>query len=65
MRKACIFGCSGLVLTTEERAFFAAERPWGFILFRRNVDAPDQVRALVQALRETVGDPNAPVLIDQ
>lgn len=65
MRKACIFGCRGLVLTADERQFFAAERPWGFILFRRNVDAPDQVRALVQALRETVDDPDAPVLIDQ
>ncbi|MFV4649205.1 glycoside hydrolase family 3 N-terminal domain-containing protein, partial [Mycobacterium tuberculosis] len=41
------------------------ERPWGFILFRRNVDTPDQVRALVQALREAVDDPSAPVLIDQ
>ena len=65
MRKACILGCGGPVLTDEERAFFAAERPWGFILFRRNVETPDQVRALVQALRETVDDPGAPVLIDQ
>jgi len=65
LRKACIFGCSGLVLTAEERLFFAAERPWGFILFRRNIDTPDQVRALVQALRETIDDPAAPVLIDQ
>lgn len=65
MRKACILGCSGPVLTAEEAAFFAAERPWGFILFRRNVETPDQVRALVQALRETVDDPTAPVLIDQ
>ncbi len=65
MRKAAIFGCSGPVLTAEQKAFFAAERPWGFILFRRNVETPDQVRALVQALRETVDDPSAPVLIDQ
>ncbi len=65
MRKACILGCRGLVLTAEERAFFAAERPWGFILFRRNVGDPHQVRTLVQALRETVDDPAAPVLIDQ
>ena len=65
MRKACILGCSGPVLTAEERVFFASERPWGFILFRRNVQTPDQVSALVQALRETVDDPAAPVLIDQ
>lgn len=65
MPKACIFGCAGLTLSPAERAFFATERPWGFILFRRNVDTPDQVRALVQALREAVDDPSAPVLIDQ
>jgi beta-N-acetylhexosaminidase len=64
-RKACIYGCATTTLSQPERAFFAAERPWGFILFRRNVESPDQVRALVQALRETVDDPSAPVLIDQ
>jgi beta-N-acetylhexosaminidase len=39
--------------------------PWGFILFARNIDDREQVRALVDALRETVGDAGAPVLIDQ
>ena len=65
MTKAVIFGCSGLTLTPEEAAFFAAERPWGFILFRRNIGTPDQVRAMVRALRETVDDTAAPILIDQ
>ena len=60
-----ILGCSGLVLTEAERAFFAEVRPWGFILFRRNVDSPDQVRALTQALRDAIDDPDAPILIDQ
>jgi beta-N-acetylhexosaminidase len=64
---ACAFiaGCSGLVLTPEEEAFFRAAEPWGFILFRRNVETPAQVRALTQALREAVGRADAPVLIDQ
>ena len=62
---ACILGCAGLSLTAEERAFFADVRPWGFILFRRNVESPDQVRALVEALRACVGRCDAPVLIDQ
>jgi beta-N-acetylhexosaminidase len=62
---AVIFGCSGPVLTDEERAFFADVRPWGFILFRRNVDTPDQVRALTADLRASIGNPDAPVLIDQ
>ena len=63
--QAAIFGCSGLVLTPDERAFFREARPWGFILFRRNIETPDQVRALVDALRACTGVANAPVLIDQ
>ena len=62
---AAIFGCSGPRLTDEERVFFRAVRPWGFILFKRNVDTPDQMRALVDELRACVDRPNAPVLIDQ
>ncbi|MBV9995307.1 MAG: beta-N-acetylhexosaminidase [Caulobacteraceae bacterium] len=63
-RLAAIFGCAGPRLGADEAAFFRDARPWGFILFKRNVETPDQVRALVEALRETVGAP-APVLIDQ
>lgn len=62
---ACILGCAGPMLTAAERAFFADVRPWGFILFARNVETPDQVRALTAALREAVGRADAPILIDQ
>ncbi|HEX3364564.1 beta-N-acetylhexosaminidase [Phenylobacterium sp.] len=62
---AAILGCSGPILLAEERTFFRRVKPWGFILFKRNVETPDQVRALVDALRDTVGRPDAPVLIDQ
>src|SRR5579871_3855693 len=65
MRSRAIYGCSGLTLSADERAFLRDARPWGFILFGRNVESPDQLRALVGALRETVGDVVAPVLIDQ
>ena len=65
MTTRAIYGCAGTELTAEERAFFAEVRPWGFILFARNVADPEQVRALVAALRQTVNDPTAPVLIDQ
>ncbi|WP_333587517.1 beta-N-acetylhexosaminidase [Phenylobacterium sp.] len=63
--QACIFGCAGPDLLAEEAAFFRAVRPWGFILFKRNVQTPDQVRRLTEALRETVGRADAPILIDQ
>lgn len=62
---AAIFGCSGLELSDEERRFYAALNPLGFILFARNVDHPAQVRALVAQLRDCVGRTDAPVLIDQ
>jgi beta-N-acetylhexosaminidase len=63
--RAFITGTSGLSLTAEEREFLRVERPWGLILFKRNVDNPLQVARLVQEFRETVGDGDAPVLIDQ
>jgi beta-N-acetylhexosaminidase len=63
--RAFITGVSGLELTAEERAFLRAERPWGFILFKRNVDNPAQVARIVEDLRGATGDLDAPVLIDQ
>ncbi|WP_454759339.1 beta-N-acetylhexosaminidase [Caulobacter segnis] len=62
---AAILGCSGATLTADEVAFFKDVKPWGFILFKRNIADPEQVRALTAALRETVGRPDAPILIDQ
>ena len=59
-----IFGCSGLSLTSDELDFFKEYNPFGFILFARNIDSGDQLRALCAELRETVGH-NAPILIDQ
>jgi beta-N-acetylhexosaminidase len=63
--KAFITGVAGTALTPEETAFLRAERPWGFILFRRNIGSPDQVRALCDSLRACVQRPDAPVLVDQ
>jgi beta-N-acetylhexosaminidase len=63
--RAFISGISGLVLTADERAFMREQRPWGFILFKRNIDTPAQVSQLVKELRESIDQPDAPVLIDQ
>jgi beta-N-acetylhexosaminidase len=65
MTTAAIFGCAGLTLTAEEARFFGHVDPLGFVVFKRNLESPDQVRALVAALRDSVGRPDAPVLIDQ
>ncbi len=61
---ATILGCAGPVLTAEERALFAQARPWGFILFSRNLETPEQIRALCAALRDAAGH-DAVILIDQ
>ncbi|AVT76954.1 beta-hexosaminidase [Rhodopseudomonas palustris] len=63
--RAFITGIAGLSLSDDERGFLRESRPWGFILFKRNVDNPAQVKALVEELRGTVDSPDAPVLIDQ
>ncbi|WP_373504499.1 beta-N-acetylhexosaminidase [Aestuariivirga sp.] len=62
---AFISGCSGMSLTAAERQFFARTNPFGLILFRRNCETPDQLKALTTAFRESVGRKNAPVFIDQ
>ncbi len=62
---AAIFGCQGLQLDDQERRFFKDADAFGFILFGRNCDNPDQVRRLVDDLRDSVGRADAPVLIDQ
>ena len=63
--RAFITGISGLELNSAERDFIRAERPWGFILFKRNIDTPAQVAALVEEMRNLVGEADAPILIDQ
>ena len=63
--RAFITGVSGLELNAAEREFIRAERPWGFILFKRNIETPAQVSHLVRELRGLVESADAPVLIDQ
>lgn len=59
-----IFGCTGLTLEADEKAFFKDSKPAGFILFQKNCDNPQQVKKLTSELRDYAGW-NAPILIDQ
>lgn len=63
-RGAYIFGCQGTRLDEEERRFFRDARPFGFILFTRNLGSADEIRRLAGDLRASVGE-SVPVLIDQ
>ena len=63
--RAFICGLKGTELSEEERAFLREARPWGIILFKRNLDHPDQIRRLCRAAREALERAEAPILIDQ
>jgi beta-N-acetylhexosaminidase len=62
---AAIYGLQGLALTDEERGFFKDADPAGYILFRRNCEDRDQLRALTDDLRSLSGRNELPILIDQ
>ena len=61
---ATILGCAGPALTAEEAAFFREADPFGFILFARNVESPEQLRRLTGDLRAAVGR-DALITVDQ
>ena len=62
--RAFITGLAGLSVSANERAFLREAKPWGLIIFKRNVSAPSQVTELTQSFRDIVGW-DAPVLVDQ
>jgi beta-N-acetylhexosaminidase len=63
--RACVLGVAGTELNNWEKGFFREADPYGFILFARNVEDRNQVRALTAALREIVGNSNVPIFVDQ
>ena len=64
MPTSAVLDCACSSLTADERAFFRDADPWGFILFARHCESPDQLRALCHDLRSAVSR-DAPILIDQ
>lgn len=62
--RAFITGLAGTTLSPAERVFVREHEPWGFIIFKRNIETPSQLRRLIGSVREAVGR-NAPVLVDQ
>ncbi len=65
MTRAFITGVAGTSITSPERSFLRAASPWGLILFRRNVENPQQLYKLIDDFRGCIGRGDAPVLIDQ
>ena len=62
--RAFITGLSGLNVSANERAFLREAQPWGLIIFKQNVNTPQQVAELTKSFRDAVGWA-APVLVDQ
>jgi beta-N-acetylhexosaminidase len=63
--KAVVVGLAGTALSRDEAALLARHRPLGVILFKRNVEARDQLRRLTTDVRVALGDGKAPILVDQ
>ena len=63
-RKAVIFGIRGIKLTPYERHLLKTEKPWGIILFSRNIANLIQLKNLIKDIRKSIKDKNYPILID-
>ncbi len=64
-RKAIIFGVKGHKLSVEEKFFFKKNKPWGIILFSRNIKNILQLKNLVSEIKNVVKEKKYPILIDQ
>ena len=64
-RKAIIFGIKGYRLTNKEKKFFKKVKPWGIILFSRNIKNITQLKALIDKIKKILHDKKYPILIDQ
>jgi len=64
-RKAIIVGIRGYQLTSKERNLFAKKKPWGIILFSRNIKNIRQLQNLVSEIKNLFNDKKYPILIDQ
>jgi len=64
-RKAIIVGIRKEKLTLEEKSFLTREKPWGVILFSRNIKDLNQLKSLVGSIKDIFKDKNYPIIIDQ
>ena len=64
-RKAFIIGIKKEKLTLEEKKFLVREKPWGVILFSRNIKSLSQLKFLVRSIKNIFKDKNYPIIIDQ
>ena len=63
-RKAIIFGISSYKLKNKEKIFLKKIKPWGIILFSRNINSLEQLKKLVKDIKKIFKDDYYPILID-
>ena len=64
-RRSFITGVKGTKLTTDEIKFFNKYKPWGVILFYRNLKSINQIKNLTKQIKKIFRDKNYPIMIDQ
>ena len=64
-RKAFIVGIKTIKLTSDEKIFLKKYKPWGVILFSRNIKSIKQTKILTDNIKKILKDKNYPILIDQ
>jgi len=64
-RRSFIVGIKSTKLLSKEKSFLKKYRPWGVILFTRNIKDISQASKLTSSIREIFNDNNYPILIDQ
>ena len=64
-KKAIIISIKGYKLSDKERTLFANERPWGLILFKRNIKSLNQLIGLIRKIRKLTKDQKFPIMVDE
>ena len=64
-KKAIIISIKGLRLSYKEKILLSKERPWGLILFRRNIKSFYQLKNLIADIKKLTKDKKFPILIDE
>tara|TARA_B100001248_G_scaffold91673_1_gene68011 strand:- start:3831 stop:4775 length:945 start_codon:yes stop_codon:yes gene_type:complete len=64
-KKAIIVSIKGYKLSTKERKLLSKERPWGLILFKRNIKTLNQIQNLIKSIKKYTKDKKFPILIDE
>ena len=64
-KKAIIVSIKGTILTNREKLLLSKEKPWGIILFKRNIKSYEQVKNLIKKIKITTKDKKFPILVDE